>query len=101
MRYNGEPWGVRYFPPPQIELSIVKKIKIGDSEDTIRAITGEYPASWMTTGSALLTEIDGKKYEVVYLYRDRTGYIKDISYKKLENDSITSGELSTEPQPRS
>ena len=90
LQYNAEPWSVTYFQPPKVEFSTLKRIRIGDSEDTIRSFIGEYPAHW-NHGSAVLTEIDGRAYEVAYLYRDGTGFIEGISYKALNTEQDGGG----------
>jgi hypothetical protein len=86
-RFAAEPWGTTIYPPPQVESAALKSIGIGDSENTIRSVIGEYPASW-GRGSGVLTEVNGVTYEVAYLYADQTGYIKDISYKRLEPSQV-------------
>ncbi|MGC4016673.1 MAG: hypothetical protein QM755_19475 [Luteolibacter sp.] len=77
----GDPWTPPP-PPPQIRPADLKRIHIGDSENTITAVAGRRPAQW-AHGSAVRVNLRETTYEVAYLYRENTGYIEDISAKPL------------------
>ena len=85
VRYTPErgAWRERLSPPrgPEISYPALRGIHVGDRGERIYELTKPQFPHYIENGALVETRVNGKTYEVGFLYRpDNSGIIADISY---------------------
>ena len=85
VRYTPErgAWRERLSPPrgPEVSYSALRGIHVGDRGERIYELTKPQYPHYIENGALVETRVNGKSYEVGFLYRpDHSGIIADISY---------------------